>query len=196
MRHPSGLTPMEVITILWTVSLIFAILFLMGAGDNAPEPEPSLLLETVYVEVPGEPEVVYIEKEPEPDTRVPYYAEIADSITEEEIELLAKITYLEAGNQSMTGQRAVVEVVLNRVMDDQFPDTIKEVLYQPGQFTTAQNLATARPNEKQYRAVALTLGTSTPILEPYVLFFAKGIPNWQTKYEKIGAHYFGYLKQS
>lgn len=121
-----------------------------------------------------------------------YYADIAAVITENERELLARATYLEAGNQSMTGQRAVVEVILNRVMDDEFPDSIEEVLYQPGQFTTAPQLVSASPNDEQYRAVDLTLETSTPILEPYVLFFATGIPDWQTKYEKIGSNYFGY----
>lgn len=171
MKRPATLSITEAFTILWAVIMAFVILILVGSGSSEGVAEATPHIETVYVEVPGEPVVVYIEKEPEPDTCVPYYAEIANSITAEEIDLLAKVTYLEAGNQSLIGQRAVVEVVLNRVMDDKFPDTIMEVLYQPGQFTTAPRLAAADPTEEQYRAVELTLGTSTPILEPYVLFF-------------------------
>ena len=36
--------------------------------------------------------------------------------------------YHEAGNQSMIGQMAVGQVVLNRVADDRFPDTVCEVV--------------------------------------------------------------------
>lgn len=153
-------------------------------STQAPDP--------IYIEMPTPtPQIVYKTEIVEVGQKA-YYADIAASITGSERELLAKATYLEAGNQSMTGQRAVVEVILNRVMDDKFPSTIEGVLYQPGQFTTAPRLASATPNEEQYEAVDLTLETSTPILEPYVLFFATGLPDWQTKYEKIGAHYFGY----
>lgn len=174
------MTPLRIAVVVWAVFVTGVLVF---KAQN-PEPiyieMPTLTSETVY-----QTEVVEIGQEA-------YYADIADSITDDERELLAKATYLEAGNQSMTGQRAVVEVILNRVMDDEFPDTIEEVLYQPGQFTTAPQLASATPNDEQYRAVDLTLETSTPVLEPYVLFFATGLPDWQTKYEKIGAHYFGY----
>ena len=38
--------------------------------------------------------------------------------------------YHEAGNQSMIGQMAVGQVVLNRVADDRFPDTVCEVVKQ------------------------------------------------------------------
>ena len=36
--------------------------------------------------------------------------------------------YHEAGNQSMIGQMAVGQVVLNRVADNRFPDTVCEVV--------------------------------------------------------------------
>ena len=38
--------------------------------------------------------------------------------------------YHEAGNQSMIGQMAVGQVVLNRVADDRFPNTVCEVVKQ------------------------------------------------------------------
>ena len=38
--------------------------------------------------------------------------------------------YHEAGNQSMIGQMAVGQVVLNRVADNRFPDTVCEVVKQ------------------------------------------------------------------
>lgn len=174
------MTPLSITVVLWAAFVTGVLAFKAQSSD------------LIYIEVPTSvPEIVY-QTEIVEVGQEPYYADIAAVITESERELLAKATYLEAGNQSMIGQRAVVEVILNRVIDDKFPDTIKDVLYQPGQFTTAPRLESATPNDEQYRAVDLTLETSTPILEPYVLFFAPGLSDWQTKYEKIGAHYFGY----
>ena len=43
---------------------------------------------------------------------------------------MATNIYHEAGNQSMIGQMAVGQVVLNRVADKRFPNTICEVVYQ------------------------------------------------------------------
>lgn len=176
------MTPLRVSVIVWAIFLTGVLVF------KVQKYEP------IYIEVPVPTTEVVYKTEVVEIGQEAYYADIAATITESGRELLAKATYLEAGNQSMTGQRAVVEVILNRVMDDGFPNTIEEVLYQLGQFTTAPQLASAIPNEEQYEAVDLTLKTSTPILEPYVLFFATRLPDWQTKYEKIGAHYFGYIE--
>lgn len=153
--------------------------------------------EIIYVDVPATPEIVYVEIEKEVDSKctamvLPYYSAITENITEEEIDLLAKVTYLEAGNQSMTGQRGVVEVVLNRVLDDRFPNTIEEVLYQKNQFSVASRIQSAKPTEVQYDAVYMTLNTTEPILRDDVVFFARGIGKGQTLYEKIGDHCFCY----
>lgn len=59
--------------------------------------------------------------------------------SKEDLMLLAKIIYVEAGHEPLEGQIAVGEVILNRVKDPRFPDTIKEVIYQPGQFPPALN---------------------------------------------------------
>lgn len=174
------ITPFRVAVCVWAAFISMVLV----CKVRTPEP--------IYIEAPASlPQIIYKTEIIEVEQKA-YYADIASSITDDERELLAKATYLEAGNQSIIGQRAVVEVILNRVMDDKFPDTIESVLYQPGQFTTAPRIASATPNEEQYMAVDMTLETSTPILEPCVLFFSTGLPDWQTKYEKIGAHYFGY----
>lgn len=56
--------------------------------------------------------------------------------TQEELEKLAAIVYAEAGASWCTDehQRAVASVVMNRVDDPRFPDTIHEVVYSPGQY--------------------------------------------------------------
>lgn len=157
--------------------------------SSIPEPEPVIQYE--YIEIPQDPiiETVYVEKE---DGCTPYYQSIAETITQEEIDLVAKITWLEAGNQSMTGKRAVVEVIFNRVMASSFPDTIYDVIYQSGQFATAPNVANSKPTDEEYEAIRQVLNESEPILDGDVLFFSTmGFPN-RTSYERIGGHTFCY----
>lgn len=55
--------------------------------------------------------------------------------SEEDIELLALLTMAEAEGESEEGQRLVIDVVLNRVDNPHFPDTIYEVVYQKSQFS-------------------------------------------------------------
>ena len=51
-------------------------------------------------------------------------------ILETALMCMAANIYHEAGNQSMLGQMAVGQVVLNRVEDSRFPDTVCEVVKQ------------------------------------------------------------------
>lgn len=52
-----------------------------------------------------------------------------------DLELLAAIIYCEARGESYEGQLAVGAVVLNRVNDPRFPNTIRGVIYSPNQFS-------------------------------------------------------------
>ena len=71
-------------------------------------------------EAPEEPTV-----EPEPENR---YAEL--HFSDEDVYILACLVYHEARGESFEGQVAVVEVVLNRMLSDYFPDTVEEVVFQ------------------------------------------------------------------
>lgn len=117
----------------------------------------------------------------------PYYSDIA--LSDADRDLLAKIVFLEAGNQSLTGQRCVVEVVFNRVLDERFPNTIRGVLSQRNQFSTYKNVGIAKPTQEQYDAIDTVLKSTQPILATNTVFFAKGTGG-RTLYERIGAHYF------
>lgn len=48
----------------------------------------------------------------------------------DEAQLLMKLAWSEAGNQGIEGQLVIMNVVMNRVADENFPDTVKEVIYQ------------------------------------------------------------------
>lgn len=54
--------------------------------------------------------------------------------SEDDLYRMSHLIYGEAGNCSREMMEAVGSVVLNRVMDDRFPDTIADVIFQPGQY--------------------------------------------------------------
>ena len=59
--------------------------------------------------------------------------------SENDYELLCEITYAEAGNQTEEQQVAAAATILNRVESNIFPNTIREVIMQKGQFASTQN---------------------------------------------------------
>ena len=67
--------------------------------------------------------------------------------------LLAKVIYAEARGESYTGQVAIGAVVLNRVKDSRFPNTIAGVIYQPWAFTAVNDgQINLEPNSTAYQA--------------------------------------------
>ena len=52
----------------------------------------------------------------------------------DDLYLLARLVESEAGNESYETKMMVASVVMNRVTDSRFPNTIREVIYQKGQF--------------------------------------------------------------
>lgn len=59
--------------------------------------------------------------------------------TENDLYVLSHIISAEAGNCSEDMMLSVGSVVLNRVADDRFPDTIEEVVFQAGQYSPTWN---------------------------------------------------------
>ncbi|WP_202079847.1 cell wall hydrolase [Caldalkalibacillus salinus] len=77
-----------------------------------------------------------------------------NKLDEKELELLARIIYVEAGYEPFKGQVAVGNVVMNRVESAYFPNSIRDVIYQPNQFTPVRNgrFHSAVPSETAYLA--------------------------------------------
>ena len=120
--------------------------------------------------------------EPEPEPRY-------EEITAEERELLARVVYAESNTETLEGQIAVAQVVLNRVRSESFPDTVSEVIYQERQFSTAPILDSVTPTENNYEAVDLAFELE---VVPYdVLYFSRGAENDRV-WGRIGAHVFCY----
>ena len=112
-------------------------------------------------------------------------AEYSDST----LKLLASIIFCEAGNQPYEGQVAVGAVVMNRVRSDAFPDTVREVIYQKGQFTPAGSgwldrvVASEGYTDSALQAAKDALAGANPIGD--CLYFDQG-----SQGKRIGAHSF------
>lgn len=129
-------------------------------------------------------EVVYVTEYKYPNT---YYS--AASVSQDDVELLARLVYLEARNQPEVGQRAVVEVVLNRMLDGRFPNTVHDVIYQKNQFSTAPYISDATPAQEQYDVVNMVLNEITPILDTSTVYFST-FPQTKNITAIINDHYF------
>ena len=114
-------------------------------------------------------------------------------LTDEEIELLAKIVWVEARGESVTGQQAVVEVIFNRIISDEFPNTLYDVLSQknPVQFSSWKLRDTATPTEKEYESIYAVLNGETSLLREDTIFFATKKLTSDLDVQ-IGGHYFCY----
>ncbi len=51
-------------------------------------------------------------------------------VTEDEISMLERIVSAEAGGEDMIGKILIVNVILNRIADDHFPDSVEDVIFQ------------------------------------------------------------------
>lgn len=74
-------------------------------------------------------------------------------VSEAEIEMLAHLVRAEAGNQTFLGKQLVVDVVLNRMRSNKFPDTVEDVIYAQGQFACSCYFMSKKPSEEDYEAV-------------------------------------------
>lgn len=115
---------------------------------------------------------------------------VKEKVTEEERRLLAAIIFCEAAGESFEGQKAVATVVFNRVKSEDYPNTIKEVIYEKNQFepVLTKKLDYVLENDSVitqscYEAADATIQGSNSVGD--VLFFRIGGPGIQ-----IGVHGF------
>lgn len=114
----------------------------------------------------------------------------------EEMVLLAQLIQAEAGNQDLTGKRLVADVVLNRVDDERFPDTVEEVIFQknPVQFGVTVDGAFERAgsdiSEECFEAVRIEWERETR-LDKDVLYFNTEYENGKNPF-RHGGHWFSY----
>lgn len=120
------------------------------------------------------------------------YGELAEEEYCDDLELLACIVWAEAGNQDIHGKELVADVVFNRLDDSRFPDTIREIIFQKGQFSTASNGALDKAyynvTQECFDAVANELQSRN---DSEALFFcAGGYSICGSPMYQYGDHYF------
>lgn len=183
-----------------TIAMVFATIAIVSDLNTKQEFTQKEASHNEYYDVQmfNNPYIKYYTTTPineTPDPEPAAYQEIADVITDDEIEMLARLLFLEAGNQQIEGQRAVIEVIFNRLLSDEFPNTLNEVVYAKNQFSPAHLISSTTPTEEQYEVIQIVLTDTETVLDRGVVFFSLGQYN-DYLYDKIGDHYFCYSTNS
>lgn len=123
-------------------------------------------------------------------------SDTAKKVSTTDLQCLSEALYFEARGEGLQGQKAVAEVILNRVDHPRFPKTVCGVINQRGQFTYKK----ARIRERgafvraQKIAQAALSGAPRNLTKGATYFHTGGVrPSWSRKFERttrIGSHYF------
>jgi spore germination cell wall hydrolase CwlJ-like protein len=177
-----------------------------GVEAAPPAPPPLLVRQIAPEDALSINQTIPLSGSPNPAAR-PFALGKADGASQARaLECLTSAVYYEAGNESADGQRAVAQVVLNRLRHPAFPGTVCGVVYQGStrvtgcQFTfTCDGSLARRPNEASWNrarqvaqaalagAVYAPVGFATHYHANYV------VPYWASSLAKnavVGAHIF------
>lgn len=129
-----------------------------------------------------------------PDAEPPEQTKI--EITMEEFDLMAACVMAESGGEDFETQYWVAETILNRKKSELFPDTIKEVIMEPGQFAVVSegSIWTAEPTDSVYEAVQSALEEEI-VPEGILYFTSEGYLPGTEPYRKVGNMYFSVQKE-
>lgn len=121
-----------------------------------------------------------------------------ESITLEELYLLSDLVMAESENQEWEAQYRVACVVLRRVDGKEFPDTIKDVIYQKSQFTCAWNgrldKVKGKANDSCIKAVQAAIENNVLPNDCYY-FTSNGYLKGTVPYDKVDDMYFSSQKK-
>lgn len=113
--------------------------------------------------------------------------------TDEELDLLARLIFSEGGIESYQTQLMIGSVVMNRVSDPAFPNTIAEVIYQENQFSVTfiemdGVVMIDRPADEEAKKAAYEILTYGSILphEVQVFFHKRITTGWVASREPYG----------
>lgn len=120
------------------------------------------------------------------------------ALSAEELLLLQKIVMAEAEGEPYEGKVAVANVVLNRLRSANFPDTIKDVIYQRNQFSPVGNgrINRVTPSKETVKAVNAALNGHKAVSDDTYFFLSLTLAQDLTVHhsrtftKKIGNHSF------
>ena len=108
--------------------------------------------------------------------------------------LLARLIYAEASATSEEDMYAVGTVVMNRVDDSRFPNTLEAVIYQKGQYSCTFNGGSKKFNAEtpdRVKEIAREILEGKRTLPEDVVWQAQ-FKQGKGVYKKIGVHYYCY----
>lgn len=137
--------------------------------------------------MPEEPFLYDAEKPEQQENRYTGY-----DLTEEDIYTLACLAWAAAREEPEEAQQAVLEVVMNRVVSGDFPNTVRDVINKGELYSLTAQMARAEPDFPQY--IAVTSAMYGPyVLPDNVYYFSQ----WDTSGEvwgQLGSYTFLYSK--
>jgi spore germination cell wall hydrolase CwlJ-like protein len=111
------------------------------------------------------------------------------TLSKDENELLARIVFQESRGESDLGQRAVCEVVFNRMKHDAYGGSLYEILSSPSQFSSWSARNSDNPTDKEYKNIKKVLNGESEILSKDYVYFSTS-PRNNNGTIQIGNHYF------
>lgn len=120
----------------------------------------------------------------------------ADFYPQEDLYWLSRVIHAESGNQTLKGQMAVGNVVMNRVASPAFPNSIEGVLAQKNQFTTYKSgkISSCTPSASSVIAAKLVLDGGVVEETRGALYFDSTSGSWASRNREciatIGSHKF------
>ncbi|MBP3701991.1 MAG: cell wall hydrolase [Lachnospiraceae bacterium] len=155
------------------------------AKRSVEEEAPAAEAPVVEDEIPAEKEenVVRQKKEiPLPQWRI--------KINHEQLDLLERCVMAEGGGESYECQVAIACVIINRVLSEDYPNTVDQVIKQTGQFSTWPSIIErVTPTNEVKQAVREAL--TTEFIPENVLFFrADRYHRWGNRYCRMDNTYF------
>lgn len=114
-------------------------------------------------------------------------------ITQDDVNLMAKVVYAESNCEPFEGKVAVASVILNRLLYPEFPKTVKGVITQKGAFSCVKNgTIDVVPNEDSYNAVIQALKGVDPTGESIFFYNPKiATSQWMKNISKKNVKYIG-----
>ena len=121
------------------------------------------------------------------------------SLSQDEIDLISKIVYLEGRGETYECQQAIVSVIINRMTTEN--KNAHEVIFAENQFTTAESVDEGEVTE-DIQSIVIDIAANGPTIPVWVTYFrANQYHQWNTKYgtvlpyDKIDHTYFSYDKK-
>lgn len=137
------------------------VMFLCCENNSSMEKQNELELSTCATDISQvsiEPMTTHMLKQ-QKETETTTSIESQNDLNVLTLDYFAKCVMAEAGNQDETGKRLVADVILNRLDDNRFPDTIEEIINQEGQFEVVESgrINSVIPTEDIYDIISQEL---------------------------------------